>query len=65
MAGGKDGERLSVVRVDGDCLLEQRLRGDIVLAGHPPEVRQRPHYEVPGVEAIMPQAARGKRQYRK
>src|SRR6516162_8916650 len=52
MAGGEDAERLTVARVDGDRLLQQRLRGDIVLPGHPPVMRQPAHDQIPGVHAV-------------
>ena len=37
---------------DGNCLLEQRLRLKIILAGHSPIMRQRAHHQIPGVHAI-------------
>ena len=52
MAGGEHAERLAVVRIDGDRLLEQRLRDHIVLPRHPPVMRQRPHHQIPGVHAV-------------
>ena len=52
MAGGEHAKRLAVVRIDGDRLLEQGLRDHVVLARHPPVVRQRPHHQVPGVHAV-------------
>src|SRR5215813_8333828 len=52
MAGSEDAERLSVIRVDGNCLLQQRLRDDIILPGHPPVMRQSPHYQIPGIHTV-------------
>ena len=52
MAGGEHAERLAVIRIDGDRLLEQRLRDDIVLPRHAPIMRQRPHHQIPRVEAF-------------
>src|SRR5262249_43330560 len=49
---GKHGKRLGIVRVDGDRLLEQALRLEIVLAGDAPEVRQRAHDQTPSVEVL-------------
>ncbi|MGP8124201.1 MAG: hypothetical protein ACLP8B_27240, partial [Xanthobacteraceae bacterium] len=52
MAGGKHAERLTVAGIDGDRLLQQRLRDQIVLSRHPPVVRQRPHQQVPRIHAV-------------
>ena len=52
VAGGEHAERLAVVRIDGDRLLQQRLRDHIVLPRHPPVMRQRPHHQIPGVHAV-------------
>jgi hypothetical protein len=52
VTGGEQSERLTIVGVDGDCPLQQLLRGDIVLPGHPPVVRQGPHHQVPCIQAL-------------
>ncbi len=52
MAGGKNAERLAVIRIDTDRLLQQRLRHDIVLPRHAPVMRQRPHHQIPGIHAV-------------
>src|ERR1700722_14923080 len=52
MAGGEYAERLSVARVDRRRLFEQGLRDQIILPRHTPVVRQRPHHQIPGVQAI-------------
>ena len=52
VAGGEHAERLAVMRVDCGRLLEQGLRHHVVLARHPPVMRQRPHQQVPGVHAV-------------
>jgi hypothetical protein len=52
MAGRQHAQRLAVVGIDADRLLEQRLRHDIVLPRDAPVVGQSPHDEVPGIEAV-------------
>ena len=52
MAGGKDAERLAIVRIDRDRLFQERLGDDIVLSSHVPEMGQRPHHQTPGVQAF-------------
>jgi hypothetical protein len=48
----RNGKRPGVIRVNRDCLLEQRLGRDIILAGHPPIVRQGAHHQIPSVQAV-------------
>ena len=50
MACGENAERLAVVRIDRNRLFQQRLCDHIVLPGHPPVMRQRPHHQIPGIE---------------
>ena len=52
MAGGKDAERLAVVRVDRDRLFQERLGDDIVLSSHAPEMGQRAHHQTPCIQAF-------------
>ena len=52
MAGGKDAERLAIVRIDRYRLFQERLGDDIVLSSHAPEMRQSPHHQTPGVQAF-------------
>src|SRR3954453_12173505 len=49
---GKHSKRLTIIWVDGDRLLQQCLRDNIVLSGHSPVMRQRPHHEIPGIHAV-------------
>jgi len=52
MTGGEHAKRLAVIRIDRRRLLKQRLRDRIVLARYPPVMRQRPHHQIPGVQAV-------------
>src|SRR4051794_34119934 len=52
IAGGKDAERLAVIRVNGDRLLQQCLRDEIVLSSHPPVMQKPPHHEIPGIHTL-------------
>jgi hypothetical protein len=52
MASGENAERLAVVGIDRDRLLQQFLRDDIVLSRETPEVGQRPDHQTPGVHAV-------------
>ncbi len=52
VARRKHAERLAVVGVDRGRLLQQRLGHHLILAGHPPVMRQRAHHQVPGIQAV-------------
>ncbi len=52
LAGGKHAERLAVIRINGNRLLEQRLRNQPVLARHAPEMCERTHHQIPRVHAV-------------
>ena len=58
VARRKQPQRLTVVRVDRDRLLEQRLRDHAVLPRHAPVMRQRAHHQIPGVHAVRRLALR-------
>ena len=60
LAGGEHAKRLAVVRIDGGRLLEQGLRHQIVLTRHAPEMRERPHHQIPCVHAVRRLAPRTK-----
>ena len=60
MADRKHSERLGIIRIDRDGLLEQPLSHEIVLAGHAPVMRQRAHHQVPGVKVLRRFAAAAK-----
>ena len=51
VVGGEQGQRLTVVRIDRDCLLQQRLSGRAIRPRYPPVMRKRPHHQIPGVHA--------------
>ena len=52
MAHGKQAKRPGVAGVYGDSLLQQRLRGEMVLPGKLPGMRHGAHQQVPGVKAV-------------
>src|SRR5438105_587443 len=52
MADRKQGERLGIIWINGDRLIEQSLRREVVLTGNAPVMRQRPHDQIPGIEAL-------------
>jgi hypothetical protein len=52
MVGREQGQRLTVVRIDGNGPLQQRLRRETVGPRYAPVMRQRPHHEVPCIDAV-------------
>ena len=60
VARREQSQRLPVVRVDRDRLLEQRLRDHVVLPRHAPVMRQRAHHQIPGIHAVRRLALRAK-----
>ena len=52
MSGSKDSECLTVVGVNGDRFLQQRLGDQIVLSRHAPVIRHRPHDQIPRIHAV-------------
>jgi hypothetical protein len=48
---GEQGLCVTIVRIDRDRLFQQRLSGFAIRARYPPVMRQRPHHQIPGIDA--------------
>jgi len=53
----ENAQRSAVVRINSHRFFQQRLGNDIVLARYAPEVRQRPHEQLPCIQALGQLAA--------
>ncbi len=52
---------VGIVRIELDCLLQQLLCPLLLFHAQPPQMRQRPHDQVPGLDAVGRLAAHARR----